>query len=221
MLPIPSIGSVAADVRRRLAPDAAASEFEWVPVNGDPPEPTTNRSYRTFGLIAAAILAVAPATLWPASAVAHTSFSATDVSVESNNGVVTELTGAPAGDVHYSGLERAPERLDLVISVKAAGGSWQPIGTKNLPASGLEGTVAYDFDTIDVLQQSSLTAADLRRPDGQTSSTDLTIRVEATLVDGGPSGTDVTSAATDTFTVAVTNVPAGANVGGRANTNGG
>lgn len=221
MLPIPSFGSVAATIRRRLTPNAAASEFEWVPVNGGRSEPTTDRSYKTYGIIVAAILAMALATLWPASAVAHTSFSASDVSVESNNGVITELTVAPAGDVHYTGLEQAPERLDLVVSVKHSDGSWEQIGAKNLSASGLEGTVDYDFDTIDVLEQSSLTVADLRSPDGETSSTDVTIRVEATLVGSGPGGTDVTSAAADTFTVTVTNVPAGANVGGRAHTNGG
>lgn len=218
---IPSVGSVAATIKRRLMPNSAASEFEWVTVNGGRSEPTTDRSYKTYSIIVVALLAVALATLWPGSAVAHTSFSADDVSVESNNGVITELTVAPAGDVHYSGLEQTPERLDLVVSVKHSDGSWEQIGAKNRSASGLEGTVDYDFDTIDVLKQSSLTVADLRSPDGESSSTDVTIRVEATLVGSGPSGTDVTSTAADTFTVTVTNAPAGANVGGSANTNGG
>lgn len=196
------------------------AEFNWVSTGTTQSKHESNGSRKIAGIVLVILLAAGMMSFFSASAVAHTTFTAGDVATTSNNGVLTSLTVAPEGDIHYNGLEQPPSRIDLVVSIKQSGGSWEQIETKTLTASGLEGTVPFNFDNIDVLKQSSLTAADFRAADGETATTELTIQVGATLVGAGPTGSDVTTTGTDTFTVTVTNEAAGATVGGEANTNG-
>lgn len=200
---------------------AQGNEFDWISIPANDTEQESNRSPKLAGMAVALVLAVVMSSFVSTPAVAHTTFTADDLSVTSNNGVLTSLSVAPAGDVHYDGLEQPPERFDLVVSIKPSGGSWEQLDEKSLNASGLEGTASYSFSSIDVLKETSLTTADLRAADGDSTSTELTVRVEATLVGAGPNGSDVTSTGTDTFAVTVTNEQSGAGVGGQANTNGG
>lgn len=194
------------------------SEFDWGP-------PTTESDGNRRGWVVAAVFILIVTTgmmvFTIGSASAHTDFTANDVAITSNGGNVKSLTLAPTGDVHYEGLEAPPSSVDVVVEIKkSSSSSWDTLDSKSVSASGQEGNVSYDFSTIDVLAASSLKQPDLTSKDGKTATTDLDIRVTATLVGAGPNGDDVTSAATQTFTVSVENVPAGGNVGGKANTNG-
>lgn len=194
------------------------SEIDWGPP-GDDEEGDSRR--RIVALPLVLLVAAGAVLVLSGGATAHTSFTANDVAITSNGGSVQSLTVAPTGDVHYQGLETPPSSVDVVVEVQGgSAGSWETIGSKSLSASGLEGNVSFDFNTIDLMSQSSMTQSDFRSSDGVTSSTDVEIRVTATLVGAGPSGSDVTAASQDTFTVTVENVPAGGNVGGNANTGG-
>ena len=194
------------------------SEFDW-----GPPDSESKGIRRGWVVAAVCVLVVMAGTLafTIGSASAHADFTANDVAITSNGGNVKSLTVAPTGDIHYQGLEAAPSSVDVVVEIKqSSGSSWETLDSKSVSASGLEGNVTFDFSTIDVLAASSLGQQDFRSNDGQTSTTDLDVRVTATLVGAGPNGDDVTTAATQTFTVSVENIPAGGNVGGKANTNG-
>lgn len=193
-------------------------EIDW-----GPPDEERTRDRRHRLLIVALVLLTGTSAILLVSgdATAHTTFTAGDVAVTSNGGNLKSLTIAPSGDIHYQGLEAAPSSVDVVVEIKqSSSSSWETIGSKSLSASGLAGNVSYSFSTIDVLAQSSLQRSDFRASDGTTSTTDLDIRVTATLVGAGPNGDDVTASAAKTFAVSVTNVPAGGDVGGQANTGG-
>lgn len=194
------------------------SEFDWGP-------PTTESDRNRWRWLVTAVLVLIVTTgmvvFTAGGASAHTDFTANDVAITSNAGNVKSLTVTPTGDIHYEGLEAEPDSVDVVVEVKkSSSSSWDTLDSKSVSASGLEGNVSYDFSTTDVLKQSSLKQSDLRSKDGETATTDLDIRVTATLVGAGPNGDNVTTVATETFAVEVENVPAGGNVGGAANTNG-
>lgn len=194
------------------------SEFDWGPPTGE-----SGRNRWGWAVAAVCILVVTTGMLvfTMGSASAHTDFTANDVAITSNGGNVKSLTVAPTGDIHYEGLEAAPSSVDVVVEIKeSSSSSWETLDSKSTSASGLEGNVSFDFSTIDVLASSSLGNPDFKSSDGQTATTDLDIRVTATLVGAGPNGDDVTTVTTQTFTVSVENIPAGGNVGGKANTNG-
>lgn len=194
------------------------SEIDWGPP-GDDEEGDSRRRIVVLPLVL--LVATGAVLVLTGGATAHTSFTANDVAITSNGGNVQSLTVAPTGDVHYQGLEQPPSDVYVVVDVKKSSAStWETLDNKTISASGLEGNASFDFATIDLLAQSSMTQSDFRSSDGTTSSTDVDIRVTATLVGAGPSGSDVTAASQATFTVTVENIPAGGNVGGQANTGG-
>lgn len=152
---------------------------------------------------------------------AHATFTAGDVALTGNAGHLTSLTVTPSGDVHYSGLESPPSSVDVVVQVRLNSSStWETVATTSVSASGLQGTANFSFAQINLLTTSSLKASDFKAADGSTSSTTVDIRVRATLVGAGPGGTDVVATAADSFVVSVTNEPATASAGGKANTAG-
>lgn len=191
---------------------------------GEGEQQTTGGSHPARGgaVLAMVVLLATSAGLFGAgSAVAVTDFTAEDVHVVSDGGVVTSLTVAPTGTITYDGLEAEPSTVTVAVMVRLPDGQWETVATKNLSASGREGSVQYDFSTVDLFRQSSLSTADIARPsDGANATTTVEVRVAATLVGAGPNGTDVEAAASDSFDVVVENSPAGAAVGGRANTGG-
>jgi hypothetical protein len=193
-------------------------EIEW----GPPDEKQkNNRNYKFVGIAVALIMVMGALAFVAGNTAAHTSFSADDVAITTNGGSLTSLTVAPTGDVHYSGLEAEPSSVDVVVEIKkASDSSWDTLESKSVSATGLEGSVEYDFSSIDVLAGSSLKRQEFKASDGATSTTDVDIRVTATLVGAGPNGNDVTATSTNTFTVSVENIPAGGGVGGKAGTNG-
>lgn len=175
---------------------------------------------RLFGSILT-LFVVGMIILASGGAVAHTSLTAADVTVVSNSGKLVSLSVAPAGDIHFSGLEQEPTSVNLTVYVKKSSAStWESVDTKSIQATGLEGSVNFTFASIDLLQQSSLTKSDFEAADGQSSTTDVDVKVGTTLVGAGPNGSDVTASSQATFTVTVENVPAGGAVGGTANTDG-
>lgn len=157
----------------------------------------------------------------PQATLAHTTFTAEDVSLTTNSGRLTSLTVAPEGDVHYDGLEAEPSSIDVTVAARlSSSSSWETVTSQSISGNGLEGTVNYSFARVDLLTETSMTPSDFAAADGETESTDVDVQVQVTLVGAGPGGGDVTANATDTMTVSVTNEPAGAGVGGRANSEG-
>lgn len=181
----------------------------------------TPNNRQKLGVGVLALVALLFLTLGAGPVVAHTSFTASDVSFTSNSGQLTSLTVAPEGDVHYNGLESPPSSVDIAVMVRLNSSStWETVDSKSVSASGLEGSVNYSFAEINLLSQSSMTSSDFRAADGSTSTTTVDIQIEATLVGAGPGGGDVVATSGDTYTVTVTNEAAGGQVGGQANTGG-
>ncbi|MEA5388550.1 hypothetical protein VB779_16950 [Haloarculaceae archaeon H-GB11] len=174
-----------------------------------------------LGVVVAALAAAASVGLLAGTAHAQTTFSANDVSVTGNTGQLQSLMVAPSGTVQYSGLESAPSGATVTVSVKLpSDSSWERVGSKSMSTSGLDGTVQYDFDRIDVIDAASISRGQFGAPDGQSDTTTVEIRVEAVLAGAGPDGADVTATATDDLKVTVSNVAAGAQAGGQANAQG-
>lgn len=205
--------------------------FEWRSLDDDRrsgPTREPNRYDRLRGLARPAIgtvfvslLAILLIGVVPQGAVAHTAFTAGDVSMTTNSGRVTSLTIAPEGDVHYNGLEAVPSSIDVVVSTRLnSSSSWETVGSQSLAGDGLEGAVNYSFAEIDLLSATSMKSSDFAASDGTTSSTDVDVRVEVRLVGAGPGGNNVTATSMDTMAVTVTNEQAGAGVGGTANSGG-
>lgn len=172
------------------------------------------------GIIAllAAVGLLASVAFLPGGATAQASFTADDVNVASNAGVVTSLTVAPAGEITYDGLERPPNETTVVVSVRVADGSWERVGNETLDVSTQQGSTSFDFPTIDVFAETSTTPADFRPSDGSRKQVDMDVRLRVTLADAGPGGDDVTATVSDTSTVTVTNEAATAGASGKANT---
>lgn len=199
-----------------------AEQFEWEVPTG----PATAREPRRFGrrhlgVVAVLLLTVVGFPLLATGAVAHTTFAAGDVAVTSNGGELRSLTVAPSGDVHYTGFEANATGVTIVVEAKlATDTAWETVHTESTTATGLEGTLSFALPTTDLLTATSLSQSDFRALDGQSSTTDVDVRLTVTFAGAGPNGGDVVTTATDTFTVTVTNTPAGAGIGGRANTGG-
>lgn len=206
------------------------TEFEWQGApdgdqEGSPAKGGTDRlrgmARPSIGLIVVLLLAVFLIGTLPQGTMAHTTFTAGDVSVTTNSGRLTSLTVAPDGDVHYDGLESEPSSIELVVYARLNSSStWENVISQSVAGSGLEGSVTYSFAEVDLLTETSMTSADFSASDGETEETDVSVKVEATLVGAGPSGGNVTASSMDTMTISVTNQEAGAGVGGQANSDG-
>lgn len=151
-------------------------------------------------------------------------FTAGDATVQTNSGMLKQITVAPNGDVEYYGFEQEPDNVTIQVEAKPAGASsWEQVHSAELISDGsglgLEGNISYDVSTIDLLAQTSMKKQDFRPTDGKTSETDVQVRVTVTFAGAGPNGDNVQTTSQDTFTVIVENIAAGGNVGGNANTN--
>lgn len=173
-----------------------------------------------ISLIVALVVALTATMVMSGGAAAHTTFTADDVTVTSNNGQIMALTVAPAGDIHYWGLESAGD-VNIAVETRQSGGTWEQVAEQNQSVSSLEGSLEYSFSTIDLLAESSISRVDFNaNRDGGTSTNDIEIRVRATFIGAGDNGADIVTTTSDSFTVTVDNVGAGLNGGGNANTNG-
>lgn len=191
-------------------------DFEWVTVRT-----STGRNYaRYLGVAMVVVTVLAGVPLLSTSGAASTSLTTSNVGVTSNSGMLQSLTVAPNGTISYDGLESPPSSVVVTVSVREQSGSWQQLDRETTSASGLEGSTDYSFPTVDVLGSTSLQRQDFRAPDGDSKTTTLELRVSVALVGAGPGGSNVTTSATDSFDVTVTNEGARAGVNGRGNTNG-
>lgn len=180
----------------------------------------TPRRVAALGLAAGLLLATTLAFTGGASA--NTTFTATNVDVTSNGGTLNSLVVAPAGNISYDGFDREAEKVVVTVRLKEPDGNWTTVGTmtKQQP-SGQQGTVQYDFAQLDVIKSTAWKKVDFRaRQDGSDATTTMAVEVTATFVNATNGGENVTSSASDSFTVNVTNEAAGAGVGGSANTGG-
>ncbi|MFB6119754.1 MAG: hypothetical protein ABEJ68_01410 [Halobacteriaceae archaeon] len=194
-------------------PTTEDSDLDWVDVGGDDAWLPGRRT--VLVAVVAVLLVTTAAPLFAGSAAALT-FTASDVSVVSNNGHLESLTVAPEGTVQYDGLESEPASVDITVQVKK-GSSWETVATKSVSASGLEGTVDYDIAEIDLL--TVLDKSTFHAVPGSTTETTVEMRMRASLVGAGPNGDDVRVTGSDSFTVTVENEKHGGSMGGAANTN--
>ena len=201
-------------------PDEA--EFQWVEL-----DESTSQTYWKMGFILAMVAAAAVlgASTTTVGASAETSFTADNVeTLTTHNGMIQEVTVAPAGEIDYYGLESEPDEATVEVQVRSDGtDGWETVDSTTVGSEdtlGYAGTVEYGFDTIDLFDSSSLNRADLRAPNGETVETEIDIRVSVTFEESGTDGADVTDSSQDTFTVTVENIQSGADVGGNANTDG-
>lgn len=158
--------------------------------------------------------------LFAGGAAAAVDFTAENVDASSHNGDILTLTAAPSGTITYEGFEYGASTVTVDLMVQQPDGTWTTIDSTNVTASGMAGTVSYDFSAISILDNSGWTKSDFEPIDGETKTTSLSIRVIATFhgVDVGQS--DFTTSDTATFDVTVENVAVGGGVGGVGNTNG-
>ncbi|MFB6105874.1 MAG: hypothetical protein ABEJ70_02770 [Halobacteriaceae archaeon] len=163
-------------------------------------------------VVAGALAATGVGTIaGPATAV---SFSATDVSVTSQNGKLQDLTVAPTGTVRYSGLEAVPPRATVRTQVRV-GGAWQTVATSRRPVSGHAGSVSFDFAPVSLFSGTGLSASSFaaNSPQNPTTTT-VTVRVHVTFPGAGPNGADVTVTGRDDFAVTVSKQAGNSNGGG-------
>lgn len=201
------------------AGENSASELEWVGLDSD--RESRRWMAGTTAVVVGAMLLISTLAFAPGAS-AHATFTANDVYVTSNGGNLQSLTVAPDGDVHYDGLESVPSGADVEVQMKLANDStWETVGSKNVSATGQQGDITFNFSTIDVLANSSLTKADFKAAgDGTNQTTTVDIRVVATLYDSGENGNDVTATSATSFDVEVQNEKISTSAGGKANTNG-
>lgn len=195
-----------------------SSELQWVEPDGTCDAANTeSRRRQVAALVVAALLAASITPLFSGGVLAAT-FTASDVSVTSDNGALTAVTVAPNGSVTYDGLENEPNEIQLAVQVNVDG-TWETATTKTLSATGLQGSVSYDVSEVDLLSATSLSAGDfMAGADGGDAQTTVDVRVQATFVGVEDGGGDMATTAGDSFTVTVNNQPANGGVGGQANT---
>lgn len=176
---------------------------------------------RVFAIGMSLILLLSMSLALTGGATANTTFSATNVAVSSNGGNLQSLTVAPTGNITFEGFDHDADKVIIDVNVEDTDGNWTTVATMEKTPSGQSGTVSYDFSTIDVIAQTNWSKNDFKAvQDGSSSTTTMNVQVSATFVNATNSGDNVTSNASDTFDVTVTNEPAGAGVGGNANTAG-
>lgn len=199
-----------------------ATEFEWVDV-GDPDErPVSWRAIWAL-LVMVVVGLLASSLVFTGGAHANTTFTASDVTVTGHAGQLDSLTVGPNGSVTYQGLESPDNDVEISVYVKnASSATYTQVAQKTVTSSNYSGSVSYDFADTDILGASSnLQQSDFRASDGDSTSVDVDVKVNATILGGGPNGNDVdATAGEDKFTVTVKNVQSGGGAGGQANTDG-
>jgi hypothetical protein len=135
------------------------------------------------GTVFIALLGLLLVAVLPQATLAHTAFSAEDVRLSTNSGRLTSLTVAPAGDIHYDGLEAEPSSIYITVSARLSGTpSWEPVATGSVDGTGLHGTANYSVTEINLLSATSMSSSDFAAADGATASTDVEVRVQVALV---------------------------------------
>lgn len=151
-------------------------------------------------------------------AMADGDFVANDIEeIETQNGMLDELTIAPEGDIWWEGLEKEPAEIELAVS--AAVDDSQHVHTETITdgVEGLAGETSFEMDTMDLFEETNIGANDFRPGQGDTKTTTVTIELQVTILDEDGE-TLVAFDASDDFDVTVYNKHPGGGVGGQANT---
>lgn len=154
--------------------------------------------------------------------------TAGDVSIESNDGTVTELYADPVLDVTWDNFETEVHDIEATLwATLASESAWDSFGSKNVQVSspGTSGSITIDVGQHSLLESDGgpIAAADLEdstEGDG-AEETDITVqaRINFFAEDGSQIDPPLPAEKT-TFTVSVTNLTATATVSGSFNTGG-
>ena len=165
----------------------------------------------------------------PAGARAAASgLSASDVSVKSNDGTLSELTITPELTVEWQAFDEPVHALNVVIRAKTEEDSTpQPRNIKNhrvdLNSATTSGTVKPSIGEVDMLSANPdvVDPADFEDDPGDgPTKTDVTVRVFVRFRDANDDVLSPIPSEEVTFTVSVTDLDATATVSGTLNTSG-
>lgn len=160
---------------------------------------------------------------------AVTELGVTGDAITTDNGQITGLTAAVSGHVSYDGLDAPAETVEVELFAAPSGGS-TGVDRNRIAQSSMTvalesnlGTHAghrdFNFVDVDVLAADDLSESDFAAPvDGTTTDTDVAFRIALSVSD--LDGTVLVSTdATSTATISVTNEASSGNAGGSGNTN--
>lgn len=163
---------------------------------------------------------------------AITSDFASDISISTADGTITDVSLGSNLSVTLSweGLDATPETADVIINVKSddAGGTkfTQLVGVTAFTLSdnslgGSETLTASDFGTAPfsiIDAHGKITTSDFEAStDGGTKDTTVTLQVVATMYDSGSNQLETTTS-TDSYVVSVTNTSSSSSTSGTADT---
>lgn len=178
--------------------------------------------------VVAAVALVVAAGVFIASvpALALTGFTANDVSVDTDDGELSELTIAPSGTVSWSGLDSEAEKLHIQINVHN--------DTTNVYAAdqitavnGTTNSVDFAFDEINLLDEADtknatsanyLETDQFSAADGTSKETTLEVQVNVYILDSDSVIENITE--WTSFVVTVTNNEGVLTASGTVNTGG-
>ena len=159
--------------------------------------------------------------------VAASGVTASDVSIESNDGTISELTISPEPTVEWENLEEAVGAVDVDYQAGLSGESLGYVRIhRETTSPAKSGSVTFPpggpWDLIEESSElSSSDFEDTNEEDGVPEETDVDLRYSAYLLDETGSGNPVATVRdTVTFTVSVNNLEGTATVNGPANTDG-
>ena len=137
-------------------------------------------------------------------------------SVTTDNGSISGLTLTVNSEVTWDGAETDPGDTTVELQVKHSD-SWETIDTHTANLTGLAGTHTHEFNSVDILGNSSWKKNDFKASgDGSSLETNIDARLSVETsndIDGDGSPESFTSN-TDTFTVTVNNEQNNNNAGG-------
>lgn len=153
------------------------------------------------------------------------SFSASNVTIDSEDGTITEVTVAPSGTVTWNGLDSVPESMNVELFISSdisnkdvlvsVGTTTIAIAFENQSKSGSQG---FSLDKVDIISNTSLVWYKSNFESGTDggSNTVTGIRVKLEVEVNGKT----TETEEATFDVTVNNLAGSVSVSGDANTGG-
>lgn len=155
-------------------------------------------------------------------ALAASGMTADDVSIENDDGSVSELTINPEPTVEWSGLDESADRIFIEYLAGLSGEDRDVVGSRTDDSiNGTSGSITFErlSDPYDILEQTSLSSSDFEAEDGTAKETDVDLDIYITLSnDSG--GEIIGTNETVTFTVIVNNLESSVTVSGSFNTDG-
>ena len=157
--------------------------------------------------------------------IAQSGLTADNVTIENNDGSVSELTINPEPTVEWANLEEPADRVDVNYAVKLSDSStvYNIASQEDSSINGTNGTVTLSqFSTPpNLLEESGLSSEDFEdtEKDGEPETTDVELKVSTNLRNNN-GDIIINTYDTVTFTVSVNNLESSATVSGPMNTDG-